>query len=517
MKKVLLLSLIALLGAMQMQAQQQNKCSVDAAAGALIKQRLLDNRQLFTKQEIKALVTNRVITYIPLTIHNVENTSGEGATPISTILGFICGLNAIYLDQDIQFFMHSPIRTLVSNNIDNNVTTFSSGLQMATQKVANTINIYIGRSLNAPNASFYSPQGDYLFFLNIMLSNAAKTEAHEIGHFFSLNHTFYGWEGIDVEATYGGGSVPGSVGGSSTERAPRSGSQSNCHFAADGFCDTEADYYSDRKSCPYVPTVTDPAGNAIDPDESNIMSYADDACVNNFSTEQKAAIAIDVAARSWVSNTPSSTANVTGITTVISPLDGTTLGSISNPTVRLEWTPVTGATWYYLEVYGTNFPGLWLVNTSDVIYRGLVTSGNTFYDLPTAGLTANARYAWRIKAVNQYSTCAGISPFTKFQAVTTVTTDIKDLPIEQQMTLKVNSNPITTTDIPLTIYAAEDLIGSIRVYSMDGREVISADKQQLNQGESLVQLPADNMPNGVYTVVLFTERGQLQQKIIIQR
>jgi len=525
MRKVLLITFMALLGAMQLQAQQQlPKCGVDAIDGALIRQRLMNNRDLFTKQEVKDLMTNRVITYVPLTIHNVQNTSGQGALSMSSIFGFLCGLNAHYFDQDVQFFIHGPIRTLVSNNLDNSSNTFSSRLTMSTQKVANTINIYIARSLNYPGGgayvSFYDPTGDYLFFHSPMVSNEALTEAHEVGHFLSLNHTFYGWEGIDAETQYGGGNAPSSVGGKTTERVTR-GAGANCSYAGDGFCDTEADYHSttamNLPSCVFNPTVLDPTGATLDPDELNLMSYYEPACPQVFSNEQKTAIGIDVAARNWVTNTPPSTATVTGVPTVVSPLDGATLGSISNSTVRLEWTPVTGATWYYVEVYGTNFPGLWLVNTSDVIYRGVVTTGNAYIDLPTAGLTANARYGWRVKAVNQLSTCAGISPFTKFQAVTTVTTDIKDLPIEQQMTLKVNSNPITTSDIPLTIYSAEEVLGSIRIYGMDGREVSVLPNQTINQGDNVVQIPAQNIANGMYLAVLTTDRGSLQQKFVIQR
>ena len=52
---------------------------------------------------------------------------------------------------------------------------------------------------------------------------------------------------------------------------------------------------------------------------------------------------------------------------------------------------------------------------------------------------------------------------------------------------------------------------------MDGREALSLTKQNIPQGESLLQLPAEDLSNGMYVAVLFTDRGQLQQKLIIQR
>ena len=50
----------------------------------------------------------------------------------------------------------------------------------------------------------------------------------------------------------------------------------------------------------------------------------------------------------------------------VSPANNAPLGSISNATVRLDWTPMTGATWYYVEVYGTFLPGVWAVNINDI-------------------------------------------------------------------------------------------------------------------------------------------------------
>ena len=47
-------------------------CSVSKEAGALIKARLMQNRQLFDTKEVEDLVNKRTITYLPLSIHNVS-------------------------------------------------------------------------------------------------------------------------------------------------------------------------------------------------------------------------------------------------------------------------------------------------------------------------------------------------------------------------------------------------------------------------------------------------------------
>lgn len=496
-----------------------HSCQLDHQTAAAIKQKLMDNRNSFTKQQIKDLTTNRAITYIPVVIHNVSNTSGEGETPVVDILNFMCGLNGIYADQEVQFFLYGPIRNRTSNNIDGNGFAFSSQVEMATNKVTNALNLYIGRSTNDQRASYYNSAGDFVFLLQQMLSAGAKTEAHEIGHFFTLPHTFYGWEGLTAETSYPNQNVPATINNNGRnfrpERVARTGSGANCQTEADGFCDTPADYYSDRESCPYNPTMKDPTGASLDPDESNLMSYAFDACVSTFTPEQEAAIAMDIAQRSWVSQTPPNTNIVTGTPLAVNPADGQALGPISNPTVRLDWSDVTDATWYYLEVYGTRIPGLNLPNTTDIVYQGMVYTGNSHFDLPTTDLIAGKYYAWRIRAMNEASTCAGFSSYYKFEASTA--TAIEDLPLAQQLSLKINNNPITTSYIPMTIYSSEELMGSVRLYSMDGREVLSMTKQNLAQGESIVQLPAGELTNGVYVAVLNTERGTIQQRLVIQR
>jgi hypothetical protein len=499
------------------------KCGISKEAAALIKQRLMSNRELFTRQEVENLMTGRTTTYIPVTIHNVaEGSSGLGKTSEQTILAFLCGLNAIYANQDVQFFLHGPIRNRVSPNIYYNASTTTSTFQMLSYRVSGTLNLIIGSSISNPRASWYSPAGDYVFLLQQMLTSVAVTEAHEIGHFFTLPHTFYDWEGVTVNSVYPSGILPSCTVNPSgsyvftPERVARTGPRANCTTTGDLFCDTPADYFSDRLNCPF-PAFSDCDTVLLDPDETNMMSYAFDACINSFTPEQETAIAMDIAVRSWATNTPANTANVTGLAAPVSPLTGGQLGDINNATVLLEWSPVAGATMYYLEVYRAQFIGVWIPNTNSPIYKGIVYSATPQFNLATTDLVAGSRYAWRIKALNSVSTCASFSSYANFEATTGVTTSLEDLPIEKKMSFNANSNPITTSSIAFSVYSAEDVVGSIKIYSIDGREALSLTKQEIGTGDSMIQLPADHLANGVYVAVLITDKGQLQQKIIIQR
>jgi len=503
--------------------QAQHNCGVSREAGELIKQRLMDNRRQFTKAQVKQLMNNRSITYIPVSIHSVANTSGEGAATEKEIFAFMCGLNKLYLQQDVQFFIYNQINFVNSDNLDLDASSNASRQDMNSFQVNGTVNITIARSQNNPSSSWYNPGADNIFLLKQMMSAEAKTEAHEIGHFFTLPHTFLGWEGIDAEADYAGQSVPSPIGSGwgafDPEVAARTGVNANCQNTADGFCDTEADYYSSRTNCPYVVSVKDPHGDTLDPDESNIMSYALDACVTSFSNEQKAAVAMDIANRTWVTNTPGGTVDLSNSppVTPVTPANNAALGSISNPTVRLDWTAMNGATWYYIEVVGTIIPGVWAININDLVYRGYIYSGDDHFDLPTTGLQAGKRYAWRITPYSNYSTCALASPWYRFEATTSTTVDIKDLPIEKQMSLEIQGNPVTSTVAPLKVYSAENVVGNLSVYTLEGKALWTIEKTMFYKGESLVQLPVDDLSNGMYMVVLTTERGLLQQKMLIQR
>ena len=96
----------------------------------------------------------------------------------------------------------------------------------------------------------------------------ARTFAHEMGHFFSLKHTF---EGSGAELVDG----------------------SNCDTAGDGICDTPADPYVAGQplanyvdaECNFINTQTDANGDYYNPDLGNIMSYYEcDTC--GFTWEQ---------------------------------------------------------------------------------------------------------------------------------------------------------------------------------------------------------------------------------------
>lgn len=101
-----------------------------------------------------------------------------------------------------------------------------------------------------------------------------KTLIHEMGHFFTLLHTF---------------NVDGCGGGCPTEELADG---SNCSTTGDLICDTPADpadvNYIDVRTCRYYGNIKDQKGVPYRPMINNYMSYYDACCEYQFTTMQYA-------------------------------------------------------------------------------------------------------------------------------------------------------------------------------------------------------------------------------------
>ena len=125
----------------QNNSQTPHQCGVSREAGELIRQRLMANRAYLARQGNHNVTNGRSITYIPLSIHNVAaDIQGTGRTSETAIMGFLCGLNAIYADQDIQFFIRNQIYNRTSGFIDDNARSASAIQNMFSYRIGVTLN-----------------------------------------------------------------------------------------------------------------------------------------------------------------------------------------------------------------------------------------------------------------------------------------------------------------------------------------------------------------------------------------
>jgi len=130
-------------------------------------------------------------------------------------------------------------------------------------EVHNMINVYIvGSIIPAPEAGFAGKMGDYMVLTHGCIGDG-KCWSHEMGHFFSLAHTFETGNGAELV------------------------NESNCIAAGDSICDTPADINpAPIVGCQWTGTNTDGNGDYYTPIIGNIMSYHPSTCKTPFTVGQ---------------------------------------------------------------------------------------------------------------------------------------------------------------------------------------------------------------------------------------
>ena len=133
-----------------------------------------------------------------------------------------------------------------------------------TYAIPNMINVYVVGSIIPPiEAGFAGSVGNFMVLSHGCLTDP-KCWSHEMGHFFSLYHTF--------NTSFGTEFVNGT----------------NCITAGDSICDTPADINPAPVSgaCQWTGTNTDSNGDFYTPIIGNIMSYHPSACKTPFTVGQ---------------------------------------------------------------------------------------------------------------------------------------------------------------------------------------------------------------------------------------
>jgi hypothetical protein len=170
---------------------------------------------------------------------------------------------------------------------------------MGEHNASDGINVHIVRSGDGW-AGVYSPSKDDVAIIRGSVDGFIEVLAHEMGHYFTLQHTHRRTNQDPQFVTADGLNTPCRREAVSRTPVIDPGcplpwlSISDCSRTGDGFCDTQADP-TDLFACTYGQNFVDFTGAAFTPDETNVMSYY--GCTGSFSPQQVQAMRNNILSR----------------------------------------------------------------------------------------------------------------------------------------------------------------------------------------------------------------------------
>ena len=442
------------------------------------------------------------IIYLPMTVHSVGKTDGSGHYPTLRIFESLCRLNEDFAPYKIQFFIKGDIN-IINRDLYYDHDDFGDGSRMMkTYNKSLTINTFITNQAPSNACGYWHQSQDAIVVIKNCMGGSGHTWTHEVGHWLSLPHTFYGWEGKTYDSST---ETPlyHSISGRDTFFVENA-LGNNCSKAGDRFCDTPADYLSLGWSCngsfQSVLVQKDPFGIDFRSDGSNFMSYSVDACQSKFSKDQNEAMLAYIEQRRgfYVSkDIPLGKVSSDPIT-FTHPENN---GLVNYQGINLKWNHLPNATHYLVNI--SKFSFFVTIDYEFIVQGNSINIG----DLPV-----DKKWYWRVKPYNPYDLCQGFSDAGSFTTydITAVDEINENNHLEIYPTLVQNMQSTINIDFDF----ADLLDVQIDVYSSTGQML----KRQTfaNPGRSLQQLEIGGLTSGLYLLKISTEKGNLVKRIAIQ-
>lgn len=499
---------LLLIGSHQTWAQANGKCGFVPTQEMI--QRTLANKA--AAENGLALDFRDGETYVPIKFHLIAKLDGSFRVDESNVFEALCYLNNAYIDQGIQFYIYQGF-DYINNDVAWDFPEDNLFL-MNSRKEARAVNIYIGNKAETPDdpspgttLAYYNPGYDWIVCKRSEVNGGSSTLAHELGHFFSLLHTFNGWECSPWDDEIHGNPVssttapcPSLEDGDPVDVELADGS--NCETAGDFLCDTPADYnfgLFDNGDCIYNYNCMDPSGNSMDPMENNFMSYFGNCASYVFTEEQEGLVAADLASRSILDTdfTPIAT-EIEGVPTLNYPVDGE---NVAYNTVAFNWTPVDGADRYILEYdIDQNFSLL----AQEIIVWGT-------YKSVEGPFLENKEYFWRVRPLNAYYGCTSYSEKGTF--MTTDAVAVKE--VQEVNAFQVMPNPVAAgNDLQVNLDVNTGFDGQVILRSLDGRTIF-AKEMAFATGSNVEFIPTQNLSAGIYMVSIVTQTGVSTKRVVV--
>jgi len=491
------------------QVQTHSTCGMSTSDFDVLRQRLKSNKA-FLKANRTMATSRNATTYIPLKFHLVGKDDGSERISYTRVMDQLCLMNEVFAEYELEFYVFEEFNEVDNTGIYEDHFSTRAGMAMGRERENRAINIWILGEAQLEDSvgqtfGYYTPAEDWIVIRKLHISSQGYTLPHEIGHYFSLLHTFNGWDFSPYDDTYEGMSAP--------ERSPgevlnECADGSNCEIAGDMICDTPADYLYINKlaftGCEYTGTMLDPKGEPLKPDPSLIMGYFADNCIDKFTQEQVDLMKADLQSADRRAVRRGFTPSVPVINeaaTLIAPIDRFVTASYNQ--VNLTWEAVPDATYYIVEIDNVSF---FSANSQ----QHIVYTNSKFLDNE---LNPNRNYYWRVYAFNEATSCGMPSDTERFRTgLSTATSSI-----EAVSSLEVQPNPVKlSAGFTLSVQATASFEASIKIFNFTGQVVWSKPTHTFINGKSQELIKTKQLSPGMYFVHLENTQGIITKKIIVQ-
>lgn len=480
----------------------------------IIALRLLRNKKVFNNNPVEPRGDENLFVPVKFTVfYDSENPS---ELKFYQILDALCDLNQYYKESGIQFFLKDLPDFIVNSTVLNAPLSQMSTIELAKLKDNNALNVFITSNANLSDkfqhvTAYYSPVDDWVVIQEKeIFRRNSHFLAHEIGHYFSLLHTFNGWESQPFSLTVHGerAGLIAPDGSTLSEHTARD----QCEFEGDYICDTPPDYnfgfgWIKKGNTCYLfdETVYDPAGEQVSPDQNNIMGYFLGCESYHFSPIQQTLMQIDYMSSDRAairSHSEDKLVVINQIPLLLKPLNGERL---LEPDITLEWEPVEGATSYYVIIESPSQPNKILLE--DITHLNTIQINNI----------ENGNYLWKVKPFNSTFVCSAFSPIGSFSIDNSLSVSAQQ---PNDVQIKLIPNLMGTNSLNTTLYISgnQSIDLNVDIFDFNGRlvnKVISGER--IPGGDNSIQMQLDKqLPGGIYLVKIYSYEFQKTLKLIIQ-
>ncbi len=460
-----------------------------------------DQSILIAKQNILAsneFQKKNAIMYIPLMVHNVSNDNSQGFFAPWNLFETLCTLNEDFEPSGIQFFLERDFNYIRNSNWNDHARYDEGEEMMNKSNVSNMANCYLVAN-PAGNCGYYTYSGDGVALNKSCLGKKSHTWAHEMGHYFSLPHTFYGWEGIQYSNSQKTEDYQSRV-FTNIENVSRD----LCKNQADRFCDTDPDYISSRWTCGSDgfsnSKLKDTKDSIFRVDGSLFMSYSNDECMNRFSNEQMAAMHRNIQVSRPYLKRPNVTPKLINSSSInlSFPVD-----SVQVPTSKIlfSWEQVENARYYVIQISRTE-------NFTIVIKNLLLSVPYVEID----SLIQGKNYWWRVRAYSEFDFCGTESPAGYFKTEAIVSSNN-----EQDIAANTSllfPNPVSSYgSIHITRSSDKEMISHLTLRDLNGKIYKPTAANFIGHN---LKVDLDYLPDGLYILNIMSGHKLEVYKLMVK-